>query len=163
MSDGSGSHCKMMSESPRQFNMFTLHVTANVSVDFRLNNCGLAVSNRCLIHAQHFQYIGSCSIFQNKVVILNNGIFALVRSIRLCGSVCGLPLAHDVHHGWNGRCVNSCYILILKRFTQESVLHLLRQKLCRLQLDPQQLVARPRRCAWTYSASPTQHTFFCEF
>ena len=32
MSDGSGSHCKMMSESPRQFNIFTLHVTANVSV-----------------------------------------------------------------------------------------------------------------------------------
>ena len=33
MSDGSGSHCKMMSESPRQFNIFTLHVTANVSVE----------------------------------------------------------------------------------------------------------------------------------
>ena len=32
MSDGSGSHCKMMSESPTQFNIFTLHVTANVSV-----------------------------------------------------------------------------------------------------------------------------------
>ena len=32
MSDGSRSHCRMMSESPRQFNIFTLHVTANVSV-----------------------------------------------------------------------------------------------------------------------------------
>ena len=32
MSDVSGSHCKMVSESPGQFNIFTLHVTANVSV-----------------------------------------------------------------------------------------------------------------------------------
>ena len=32
MSDGSGSHCKMMSESPWQFTIFTLHVTANVFV-----------------------------------------------------------------------------------------------------------------------------------
>ena len=32
MSDGSRSHCKMMSESPRQFNIFTLNVTADVSV-----------------------------------------------------------------------------------------------------------------------------------
>ena len=32
MSDGSGSHCRMMPESPRQFNIFTAHTTANVSV-----------------------------------------------------------------------------------------------------------------------------------
>ena len=32
MSDGSGSHCKMMSESPTQFNTFTPNVTVNVSV-----------------------------------------------------------------------------------------------------------------------------------
>ena len=32
MSDGSGSHCRMMSESPRKFSIFTAHVTANVSV-----------------------------------------------------------------------------------------------------------------------------------
>ena len=32
MSDGSGSHCKMMSENPRQNNIFIPHVTANVSV-----------------------------------------------------------------------------------------------------------------------------------
>ena len=32
MSGGSGSHRKMMSESPRQFNIFTLHITANLSV-----------------------------------------------------------------------------------------------------------------------------------
>ena len=32
MSDGSGSHCRMISESPRQFNIFTAHTIANVSV-----------------------------------------------------------------------------------------------------------------------------------
>ena len=32
MGDGSGPHCKLMSKSPRQFNIFTPHVTANVSV-----------------------------------------------------------------------------------------------------------------------------------
>ena len=33
MSDGSGSHCKMMSEGPRQLNIFTIQVTANVPVE----------------------------------------------------------------------------------------------------------------------------------
>ena len=32
MGDGSGSHCRMMSESPRKFNIFTAHTVANVSV-----------------------------------------------------------------------------------------------------------------------------------
>ena len=32
MSDGPGSHCKMIFESPRQLDIFTSHVSANVSV-----------------------------------------------------------------------------------------------------------------------------------
>ena len=32
MSDGSGSHSRMMSVSPRQFSIVTAHTTANVSV-----------------------------------------------------------------------------------------------------------------------------------
>ena len=32
VSDGSGWHCEVVSESPRQFNIFIHHVTANVSV-----------------------------------------------------------------------------------------------------------------------------------
>ena len=32
MSDGSGSHCRMMSESPRKFNIFTAHIVAYMSV-----------------------------------------------------------------------------------------------------------------------------------
>ena len=31
ISDGSGSHCRMMSESPRKFNIFTAHIVANMS------------------------------------------------------------------------------------------------------------------------------------
>ena len=30
MSDGSGSHCRMMSESPRKFNIFTAHIVAHM-------------------------------------------------------------------------------------------------------------------------------------
>ena len=32
MSDGSGSHCRMMSESQRKFSIFTAHIVANMSV-----------------------------------------------------------------------------------------------------------------------------------
>ena len=32
MSDGSGSHCRMMSESQRKFNIFTAHIVVNMSV-----------------------------------------------------------------------------------------------------------------------------------
>ena len=32
MSDGSGSHCRMMYESPRKFSIFTAHIVANMSV-----------------------------------------------------------------------------------------------------------------------------------
>ena len=34
MSDGSGPHCKIMSGSRRQLNMFTPHITANMSVPY---------------------------------------------------------------------------------------------------------------------------------
>ena len=34
MSDGSGSHCRMTSESPRKFSIFTAHIDANMSVRF---------------------------------------------------------------------------------------------------------------------------------
>ena len=33
MSDGSGSHCRIMSESPRNFSIFTAHIVANMSVE----------------------------------------------------------------------------------------------------------------------------------
>ena len=36
MSDGSGSHCRMMSESPRKFSIFTAHIVANMSERFHV-------------------------------------------------------------------------------------------------------------------------------
>ena len=78
VSDGSGSHCKMLSESTRQISIFTTHVIANVSVaPFVSNNSGCAVPKRFHIHAQHFQSTGSCNIFQNMVVMLISGKFAV--------------------------------------------------------------------------------------
>ena len=68
MIDGSGSHCKMMSESPMQFNIITAHVTANVSVaPFVSTIVECAVPKRFHIHAQNVQSVGGCNIFQNKV------------------------------------------------------------------------------------------------
>ena len=51
-SDVSGSHGKITSKSPRLFNVFTHHITANVSCcTFRFNNCGCVVANRFVVHA----------------------------------------------------------------------------------------------------------------
>ena len=103
MSDGSGSHCKMMSESPRKFNIFTAQVVAyTVCWAFCFNNCGHAVSKCSHIHAEHFQSTCARSIFQHEIVTLcitGSSLSSVMRSVRLCGSGCALPLTHDVHHG----------------------------------------------------------------
>ena len=68
----------MMPESPRQFNIFTLHVTANVSVAlFVSTTVNVPYPNGFHIHAQNFQSVGRCSVFQNKVIALNNERFAV--------------------------------------------------------------------------------------
>ena len=74
MSDGSGSHCKMMSESPRQFNIFTPHVTSNVSVATTLD---VPYPNDFTYMLKTFQSVGGCNILQNKVVTLNSWKFAV--------------------------------------------------------------------------------------
>ena len=94
MSDGSRSHCKMVSESP-----WSLHKSLRT----------------CLLHLSfhiHVQSVGSCSVFQNKAFTLSNGKFAVFGDalgtfvrFRLC-----FALTRDVHHGLNGMCVNSCFI-----------------------------------------------------
>ena len=77
MSDGSGSHCKNMSESPRQFNIFTLHVTAKVSVaPFISTTVDVPYPNGSTYMLQTFS-VGSRNVFQNKVVTLNKGKFAV--------------------------------------------------------------------------------------
>ena len=75
----------------------------------------------------------------------------MIRSIRLCGSACALPLTHDVHHGLNGMCVKSCfYFLRLGRLARCGGLAPLlpRQEFGHRQLDYQQLVAQLRHRAW---------------
>ena len=101
MSDGSGSHCQVMSEGPRQFNMCTPTVS----------NCGCAVPTRFRMHLNTFSPSEAEHILQNNVIILYSGkcsLSAVIRSLRLCRSACALSLPPDVHH--TGMCVNSCFI-----------------------------------------------------
>ena len=78
MSDGSRSHCRMMSESSRKFNIFTAHIVAYMSVwAFRFNNCGHAVSKCSRIHAEHFQSTCARSIFQHEIVTLYHWEFTV--------------------------------------------------------------------------------------
>ena len=95
MSDGSGSHCRMTSESPRKFNIFTAHIVANVSVGaFHFYSCGHAVPKCSHTRAQLFQSICGRNVFQHEIVTLYNwsSLSLMMRSVRLCGSACALPL-----------------------------------------------------------------------
>ena len=86
MSDGSGSHCRMTSESPRKFNIFTAHIVANVSVGpFHFYSCGHAVPQFSHIHAQHFQSTCGRNVFQHEIVTLYYWEFAVF-------GVCVVPL-----------------------------------------------------------------------
>ena len=68
----------MMSESPRQFNIFTLHVTANVMVEpFVSTTVDVPYPNDFTYMPQHFQSVGGCNIFRNKVIALNSWKFAV--------------------------------------------------------------------------------------
>ena len=67
----------MVSESSRQLNIFTPHVTANVSVAPFVSTTRCAVPKRFHMHAQNFQSVACCNIFQNKVTTLNNRKFAV--------------------------------------------------------------------------------------
>ena len=76
-SDGSGSHCKMMSENPGQFNTFTPHVTTNVSVaTFVSTTVDVPYQNDFTYVLKNFQSVGRCRVFQNQITALNNGKFA---------------------------------------------------------------------------------------
>ena len=67
----------MMSECARQFNIFTHHVIANVSfAPFVSTTVDVPYPDDFTHIARPSQSIGSCNIFQNKVVTLNSGNFA---------------------------------------------------------------------------------------
>ena len=77
MSDGSGSHCRMMSESPSQFFIFTAHIVANVSVGPFSSTTVHAVPKCSHIHAQHFQSTRARNVFQHEIVTLYHWEFAV--------------------------------------------------------------------------------------
>ena len=78
LSDGSGSHCRMMSESPRKFSIFNAHIVANMSVrPFVSNDCGHAVSECSHMHAEHSQSTCARNILQHEIVTLYHWEFAV--------------------------------------------------------------------------------------
>ena len=110
MSDGSWSHCKMMSESTRQFNIFTPHVTANVSVSpFVSTTVDVPYPNDFTHMPNTFSPLEAATCFKTRQShrTMGSSLSSVMRSIRLCVSACALHLTHDVHHGLNGMCVNS--------------------------------------------------------
>ena len=66
MSDGSGSHCRMMSESPEIQHFHCPHCCIHVCWAFRIHDCGHAVSECSHIHAEHFQSTCARSIFHMR-------------------------------------------------------------------------------------------------
>ena len=73
MSDGSGSHCRMMSESPRKFNIFTAHTVAYVSVGpFISTTVDILYQNVLNIHAEHNQSTRARNVFQHEIVALHH-------------------------------------------------------------------------------------------
>ena len=78
MSDGSGSHCKMMSESPRKFNIFTAQVVAYLSVGpFVSTTVDMPYPNVLTYMLKHFQSTSARSIFQHEIVTLYHWEFAV--------------------------------------------------------------------------------------
>ena len=71
MSDGSGSHCRMMSESPRKFSIFTAHIVANMSVGpFVSTTVDMPYPNVLTYMLSTFQFICARNIFQHEIVTL---------------------------------------------------------------------------------------------
>ena len=70
----------MMSESPRQVNISTLHVIENVSVAlFVSTTVDVPYPNDFHIHAQNFLSVGRCGVFRNNVIALNDWEVRCVR------------------------------------------------------------------------------------
>ena len=78
VSDGSGSHCKMMPEGPGQFNFSTLHIAANVSVAPFVSTTVDVLHPQSSTHMLNmFSPSEAATSFNTKVVTLYNGKFAV--------------------------------------------------------------------------------------
>ena len=75
MSDGSGSHCKMMSESPRKLIIFTAHIVANMSVGhFVSTTVDMPYPN---VLTYMLSIFSSSVFFYYEIVTLYHGEFAV--------------------------------------------------------------------------------------
>ena len=73
MSDGSGSQCRMMSESPRKFNIFDCpHCCERVCYALHFYKCGHAVPKYSQIHAEHVQSTCALNVFEHEIVTLSH-------------------------------------------------------------------------------------------
>ena len=70
MSDGSGSHSRMMSESKEVQHFHCPHCCELVCWAFHFYNCGHAVPKCSHIHAKHFQSTCARNAFQHEMVTL---------------------------------------------------------------------------------------------
>ena len=66
MSDGLASHCRMMSESPWQFNIFALLIAGNMSF------APFVSTNVDTPYPKYYTFMLNSNSFQHKVVTLNN-------------------------------------------------------------------------------------------
>ena len=99
MSDGSGSRCRMMSESPRKFNIFTAHIVANVSVGpFVSTTVDVPYQNVLTYMLSTFSPPVAATSFNMREshCITGSSLSSMMPSVRLCGSACALLLTHDV-------------------------------------------------------------------
>ena len=102
VSDGSRSHCRMTSESPKEFNIFTAHTVSNVSVGpFISTTVDMPYPNVLTYMLSTFNPPVPAISFNMRQshCITGSSLSSMMRSVRLCGSACALPLTHDVHHG----------------------------------------------------------------
>ena len=99
MSDGSGSHS---TECPRKFNIFNAHIVANMSVGpFVSTTVDMPYPNVPTYMLSTFSPLVPATSFSMRQshCITGSSLSSMMRSVRLCGSACALPLTHEVHHG----------------------------------------------------------------
>ena len=100
MSNGSGSHCRMMSDNPMKFNIYTAHIVANMSVGhFVSTTVDMPYPNVLTYMLSTFSPPVPATSFNMRWshCLTGSSLSSMMRSFRLCGSACAL--AHDVHHG----------------------------------------------------------------
>ena len=92
----------MMSEGPRKFNIFTAHIVANMSVgSFVSTTVNMPYPNVLTYMLSSFSPPVPATSFNigQSHCFTGSSLSSMMRSVRLCGSACALPLTHDVHHG----------------------------------------------------------------